>query len=914
MMQPEVAQKFAEIDAKIDGLVGNLTSLQGVMKVEIDKTEETKIESDTTTMTTTTLRTEMDRITAAMREANFETIRSDLNELYNRMASEVAQLKASQHRQDRPDYDMRFGKNMKLDKFSGKSTEGFRSWSQQIEICIKGHGFMKTGDIMKWIEAHPLGIIPYNEVPDRTETVGLANYDFAAANKGWMGKDGNEHMAFNVTLYSILLINTEDEAQSVIMNGEKDDGINAWKRLKTLYDPKTLGQAMDYQKKAMKLGRAKTAAGIMHGINELEDLARKYKEHRKDHKEFDETTKTCILYQILPERTETSLKLEFRNEEVSYDKLKKGIITWLQSDTSGNAPMDLGNLGGDKPKEGEEDEPWPEHPDGGDLDALAPKGKGKGKGEYQGKCYECGEWGHTAKYCKHNNHKGGFNNYKGQNKGAFQQNFYNKGGFKGPQKGWHKGNRKGKGYSKGGWGKGTYFLPEAPVLSAWSMGGYGWPPQPSEGVPALALTMPDNASEDESPDALLNNSFYLLAEKEEKTEEIKEEIRELSEPSESPIPFDESSFPVLGTHRKESERSRKGRKEGTVETDAGGWKTKKSQKETRREREYERKCEDEDAELEKMAQSLPDHKTIKAEEDEKRRARIIPVSKPPQSAKVSEGSSDRGRYGSKDRFAAKRNMKETKGMPRLMKAEGEGRTDEDRKEYGRTRMSELQKVLENKKKRREGDETEEESKRKKEDAEAMKRAIRKIGRTDGQTDDNDKTKKMIDKAEEVIKEMNVLTKHQAEGINVLDANEWRRFPSPLIIDSGAAETVLPSSWFANYKMRQSAGSLAGVFYQTANGEPIYNEGEKTLMMMNEAGQMRQMTFQCAATTKALGSVSKICSNGNRVVFDDEGSYIQNKITGEKLWLEQTDGVYHLDMHVAPEGWAGGEGGFGRQGP
>ena len=341
MMQPEVAQKFAEIDAKIDGLVGNLTSLQGVMKVEIDKTEETKIESDTTTMTTTTLRTEMDRITAAMREANFETIRSDLNELYNRMASEVAQLKASQHRQDRPDYDMRFGKNMKLDKFSGKSTEGFRSWSQQIEICIKGHGFMKTGDIMKWIEAHPLGIIPYNEVPDRTETVGLANYDFAAANKGWMGKDGNEHMAFNVTLYSILLINTEDEAQSVIMNGEKDDGINAWKRLKTLYDPKTLGQAMDYQKKAMKLGRAKTAAGIMHGINELEDLARKYKEHRKDHKEFDETTKTCILYQILPERTETSLKLEFRNEEVSYDKLKKGIITWLQSDRAATPPWTL---------------------------------------------------------------------------------------------------------------------------------------------------------------------------------------------------------------------------------------------------------------------------------------------------------------------------------------------------------------------------------------------------------------------------------------------------------------------------------------------------------------------------------------------------------------------------------------------
>ena len=98
---------------------------------------------------------------------------------------------------------------------------------------------------------------------------------------------------------------------------------------------------------------------------------------------------------------------------------------------------------------------------------------------------------------------------------------------------------------------------------------------------------------------------------------------------------------------------------------------------------------------------------------------------------------------------------------------------------------------------------------------------------------DEKTESMIDKVEELIKEMNMLTVHQAEGINALEANEWKRFPCPLIIDSGAAETVLPSSWFANYRMRQSAGSLAGVFYQTANGESIYNEGEKTLMMVNE---------------------------------------------------------------------------------
>ena len=60
-----------------------------------------------------------------------------------------------------------------------------------------------------------------------------------------------------------------------------------------------------------------------------------------------------------------------------------------------------------------------------------------------------------------------------------------------------------------------------------------------------------------------------------------------------------------------------------------------------------------------------------------------------------------------------------------------------------------------------------------------------------------------------------------------------------------------------------------------------------------------MTFQCADVTKALGSVSKICSNGNRVVFDDDGSYIENKQSGEILWMKQVGGLYTLDVEIAP---------------
>ena len=101
-------------------------------------------------------------------------------------------------------------------------------------------------------------------------------------------------------------------------------------------------------------------------------------------------------------------------------------------------------------------------------------------------------------------------------------------------------------------------------------------------------------------------------------------------------------------------------------------------------------------------------------------------------------------------------------------------------------------------------------------------------------------------------------------------------------------------------MKESKGSKAGEFYVAANNQRIYNEGEKTLLLSSPDGNdLRKMTFQCANVNKALGSVSQIVNNGNRVVFDRGGSYIQNVSTGCKLWLEEKNGVYELPGYVAP---------------
>ena len=55
---------------------------------------------------------------------------------------------------------------------------------------------------------------------------------------------------------------------------------------------------------------------------------------------------------------------------------------------------------------------------------------------------------------------------------------------------------------------------------------------------------------------------------------------------------------------------------------------------------------------------------------------------------------------------------------------------------------------------------------------------------------------------------------------------------------------------------------------------------------------------------------KICKNGQRVVFDDEGSYVECKNTGERLQVLEEDGEYVLDVWVNTE--AAKEGTFGGQ--
>ena len=113
---------------------------------------------------------------------------------------------------------------------------------------------------------------------------------------------------------------------------------------------------------------------------------------------------------------------------------------------------------------------------------------------------------------------------------------------------------------------------------------------------------------------------------------------------------------------------------------------------------------------------------------------------------------------------------------------------------------------------------------------------------------------------------------------------------PVVVDSGASASVMPQDWCPHVPTVPTPQSEQGEYFRAANGNNIYNHGEKMVTMMTQEGAKRDMKFTVCDVSKALASVSQMCRTGNRVVFNPpwshEGSYIQHLDIGEKLWLQE----------------------------
>ena len=114
------------------------------------------------------------------------------------------------------------------------------------------------------------------------------------------------------------------------------------------------------------------------------------------------------------------------------------------------------------------------------------------------------------------------------------------------------------------------------------------------------------------------------------------------------------------------------------------------------------------------------------------------------------------------------------------------------------------------------------------------------------------------------------------------------------VDSGAADHVIPFGWIKLLEVLESIGSRMGVTYVAASGTRIPNHGEQRVPFMTREGSWMEMIFQVAKINKPLLSVSKLIDGDIRVVFDKEGSYLYNKITGDIVRIKRERGVFVLE--------------------
>ena len=128
-----------------------------------------------------------------------------------------------------------------------------------------------------------------------------------------------------------------------------------------------------------------------------------------------------------------------------------------------------------------------------------------------------------------------------------------------------------------------------------------------------------------------------------------------------------------------------------------------------------------------------------------------------------------------------------------------------------------------------------------------------------------------------------------------EKEEWVSIDT--VVDSGAADTVAPVDMAPWVPLEASTGSKRGQTWQSACGEVLPNMGERKISGYTEEGEQVQAVYQIAEVSKALGSVSRTCDRGNRVVFEANGGYIENLESGRRTKFHRESNVYIMKTWV-----------------
>ena len=116
------------------------------------------------------------------------------------------------------------------------------------------------------------------------------------------------------------------------------------------------------------------------------------------------------------------------------------------------------------------------------------------------------------------------------------------------------------------------------------------------------------------------------------------------------------------------------------------------------------------------------------------------------------------------------------------------------------------------------------------------------------------------------------------------------------VDSGACAHVTPGNVFSIDNQPRRSGAPEN--YYGAGNESIKNLGSQKVKGQDDNGRDVGCTFDVAENlSRPLASVFEITEQGNKMVFENGGSYIQCGKTGSKIQLRSEGKLNFLDLWV-----------------
>ena len=129
----------------------------------------------------------------------------------------------------------------------------------------------------------------------------------------------------------------------------------------------------------------------------------------------------------------------------------------------------------------------------------------------------------------------------------------------------------------------------------------------------------------------------------------------------------------------------------------------------------------------------------------------------------------------------------------------------------------------------------------------------------------------------------------------MSGSGWRRLSA--IMGSGSAECVAPEDIAKSIPLVEIEASRHGQTYHTADGDIIKNKGEMTVTMYSETGDQYRARYWITDMTRPLNSVSRVCDQGNNVLFTQTGGWIINHETDRYTWFPWEHGMYVLHSWI-----------------